>query len=1378
MTFVKTLKLNNGSELAGQSSLATPSIQIQSSDKETSNTVPDYQQVPATSVYIPEIGQFSKDVLTLDNLSKWIWTPPPQPQALVSFPSLEPYFGEVIIPPFNGGSNLIIPTYILPGSSIVVQDNVLSDIHQQFGTNQLFSIPTKRFETYEQLTGISHDRPEIVMLTNFLPLFDNVANANPTFINQIEDSGINPYMTDAGRFIDTYLQSRNLRYVDIVNMLRNLRVTYPYAKLAFRQQRQYLERGLTSVRTNAAFLMDLVRNIDQMKSQLDLRHNIHTVNPRNVMKKYLFGFDTSSTTSLENLISNYLPEKYTLSDVLVRLGYNPKNVDVYTSTKLWIQVLLELRDIMRYHSFEFIDMEPVTQRSDSNASTINRTNWYTPYFGSSFNSPVPSISQINKLEPTQVVETIDILSRAWYQTYQIGQFKNREARIAGLANAISKEFRYSVGLSSEEVQRTLSEQFGYQVQPTGNAAMFNSIIGNIGYNITYFSGKQTNSLTNLAQRQIDDVSILTFESKFIDGYSGTSLPGGSYYIDHALKTDGQKFDTSRLEEIGKIFDKVYKSFSTVVNGLNIMAPPVLGDSKSRFTSTLSNPIDFIQDFARNIIDVNTGNTLPAIFKDRLATVYSFAATNDRVKSALFLYTISRIFRSKTSTSVFVAGDNIDNSTRDNSAFNSELIKYIADTIEASTVQMVRIVEHKNDTAGYDETLNYPYPTLTSETISSALKSGTTLTKTFELMMTQVLTALHFQDQALANGSNTRMSGYLDTGFLMLVFEACLQLTSIYVGQVIDSIAYGSTQFSNGELTYNIGITSTNWRSSFNDIVTRLEKEVALTHQIVYSVLNTLQSLSESFKNGVNYLNSQVMLDKLREISVILKNPNMLNMLMSEQQIMIISSTAQDMLDRLAQQSVITDNSDVDGDGVFDAEDEIKLLDDSIITPKLRDAVYGLFGSPEFVSKKGNNKKFLTVGIPQGFITRLKQRVSLNSLNRPKNRSQKNKQSDIIGIVVYKIDVQNPDIVFKSKRLLFEMSRFPVRNEKLFLKIPQQPSAADIFRAIPTRDFSQGLSSEPSYWSDGSKQIDRDLRVTFSDDSYSFLSSREKSEIICNHVTSYLTDEYVRMMTGVNIADDQFNMTDLSRSMNNDTVRLITEHYIDFVVNSLSSQQSSSDSPSDGVLFSSTSARKSKFSSGDQSYNMHLDPSGIAGFVSQIGQFNSIKGTSGNDGTEAKSTIGDLATNLKLVTARNIPVVTHGLRVISNLSHMTTTLSDPGSIQQRILSPKQFDRVFNIIIDTNDFEVDQQLMAESPQGLEAFNQLFIAGNVLPMACTFESSFGCYGATFDQYTSPIGQASAIGSAGNQMPSFQLPNRSKVQGDLIMDKYFVTIETLGEE
>lgn len=1183
----------------------------------------------------------------------------------------------------------------------------------------------RKFEPYERLTGISHDRPEIVMLTNFLPLFNDAERTN------VPITDVDARLTDAGAFIDTHLQARHLRHSDATRLVRNLRTNFERVKRELEKRRKDFDRSVDSLSDTSNFLLELVRSNGRIKAQLDLRDDTHIVDPGEVIRNYSMLFSTlgDASNALLGHAVLYLPPTYSIVDALVKLGYASESVkNVFSSTKVWLQLLVELDGIVRSHSLEFIDADHTAQRRDNNPAHITRSSVKRFNINSQLET-LPDLGVLSGVNVNQLPSSVSTIRQAWSSLYTNVLFRSDEAHIAGLINVLSKEFRYSKGLSSGDVQRTLTEHFGYAVQPTGNGAAFDHVIGRAGSSIAEIPTRRTNSLANVASsRPAPDTAVLTFESKYVDGDSGTLTPGGSYYVDRVLRGDGSRFDVSGIDELAATFGDAYKNFGVIVEGLNLLVARVddpYDGTYAKFASILSSPVDLAKHVLHRIVDERTGRAHSRIANDNLGAVYSYAATNDRVKSALFLYTMVKITRTYNPVIPFFHAPLLQG---DNTPLADALVSVIVTTLENSVSQSLAGVKLSS------ERFNR-LPLLSVETVKAALKVGTQVSSFVESIMQTVLLAFRRGDEAMID-RRTRFGGHVDTMIMMVAFDMVLRMLARYDDQTIVAVLTGQSTITQGTSTFVVSRTNAEHSTSMNDLITRLEREVALTHQTVYAVLNTSKKLHESLRNYSNYLNSPSSEEKLRTVSRLLNDPSLVRMLMSEQQITLLAATTQDLVDRVSQVGSSITDADVDGDGDFDADDELKVLDDSVVSPRLRDAVFGAFGDPAFTSRKGYNKKLMTIGVPLGFAERLKQRVSTSNLKRT---TFVDKQSDIVRIAVYKVDMQNSDIVYLPVRFLFELSRFPVRNDRAYLSVPDSPSFDDVIASIPTRDFGERRSQngDPHYWPSSPQNAGK---LAF-DETYAFLTNAEKDEIVRNHVMSYLCEVYIKLLTGIGVGDHNYDVVDRPNEPDVGFVKMVTDHFIERAADSFASstgQGRSKRSMSGGVLFSTTASpeRSSKFSYAVPTKTL-----------------------------EASRT-RPLRSNVSTVSHRNASTVLHGLRTISAFSRMLTPMSTVDSVTRRIVSPKQFDRVFNVVIDPDDFEIDYAATTATPHGKQSLEQLIRVGDVV----RDDSSRGT--------TAGFRRASDRSALERSTGRYRFRDRDRTQGDIAFEKYFVSVETYSED
>lgn len=1260
------------------------------------------------------------------------------------------------IPALDSKHNSILPSYASKGFS---------------DASDAFVKPARKKSIKEEFTGISEQRPEIVMLTNFLPLVDKTVVRSRRSSQHVDDNGTDENMTDAGKFVNTHMLANNLRHADSTYIVRTARRNYSQVSVELEKKKKKLEAGIADLETNAAFLLGLVRNLHRLKSQLDLRDEIHIVHVDRVVSSFSKKTRTRNVPSaIVESTRRYLPPSFSVPDALVRLGYRDENIKLYASSKVWLQLLYELKTVLMFHSQDFIDGSVSTQKNDKSSSSVTKSR--AKHF-SLKNLELPAVSTLAVIEPSQVTQTATLVSNAWTKLYENVGLKTDEIHISNLFGFFAKEFRYSYALGQADTRRTILDRFGYDVQASDNVQLFDSVIGKIGNDITDVSATDDSLAAlafNVPQRGLN---VLTFESKVIDDGDDSYEPGSSYYVDNVLETDGQGFSTERLETLSKRFARAYDDFSSVTDALGFMGAASEDEqsrSSAQFVSTLSDPVAFKSYLLSQIVNVNNGETVPFVKNDSLSAVYSFAAKNNSLKTLLFMYMLTRMFPStegqineNNSTSSFTA---IDNAPTTNELVD-RIMKILLDNV-------------KNPTVG-----NTVTSVITKDAVRSCLKHGTVLTRFIESMMARVLVALKangrttFDDMRFNAGGGasvngrTRYGDYVDTSMLMVAYDLILKMIGKYGNQSMVSL--NTAGFQLGITSFSISKTNVNHKASIDEIDVRLRKETALAQKLTCCVLNTLEQLSESFNGYVSFLRSRSAITTIQKISTLIGDPGLVRFALGEQQIMVLSSAIKDLRDRIDRRIAVPSNADVDGDGSFDADDVVKLLDDSVVLPKLRDAFFGLFSTDAYASKKGYNKKIMTVGLPLGFSENLKQRINASKL---KKTSFVDKQKDIVNVVVYKVDLQNSDIVYKPLKFLFEVSRFPVRNDASFVDIPAGASLSSVIASIPTRDFGNDITgNNPTYWSTASAEQPGERLASFSEESYSFLSTAEKNELAQNHVTSYLCEVYVRLLTGISVADYSFDLVEPDRYMDVDTTRLLVDHHISAVASSAKSSSFAKQGVTGGVLFATTGARRSaNIVSDNQRSSLAQNRSNSSGTPGSVQNKNVSyqSSTSNTVSLSRQADVGTIDENLALVSQRNTPAALHGLRSISNLANSLSTLSTPESVSKKLLSPKQFDRVFNVVIDPDDFEIDYDKTMKTPQGKQAFELLMSSGDIVPASENDRSRSRKLGATVTVGARGFVQSRASYNFG----SYKFRDRDKNQGDLAFEKYFITVETYGEE
>lgn len=1370
---IKTITSNNGSYGS------FGSLQIQP----VAN--PSYQGLQGTNIVVhpsspgtPPVQQVPLSVPTL--------FPTPSGIGVVQTPSVVDLVGAVgtnpfvIIPIPTGYNTTVQPGYQLGQDAGRIYDPRLT---------QGFVNTTTKFRPYEQLTGISQERPEVIMMTSFNPIFNKaVSHGSPHDNDSFEAAGIRQFMTPAGQYIDTQMHVRNLQSFNVQSHVNSLRTRFPVIDQTLSSRTADFSQALNALNDDTSFLLNLVRVIEAQKNQLDLRHDLYTVNP-NEAALFIHSNFTQLTlgtnpSAASPLAAGYLPPKYDFVSTLQMLGFTESSVRSFSATKVWLQLLHELKNVIKFHSLAFLDIDPSYQRADTNPSTVLAPP--VKYFGLAQTLPgLPPMDDLISLKTENAPQAIIALQVAFQNIYQNATFKNEESRIVALAHMLSQEYRYSYGLSRDQVVRAF-QFYGYTVAPEGNSTMFDAVFGQTVNNITDIPAIQTPSLSSIAQQVIPNgPGVLTFETKYVEGDTGTLTPGGDYLFDTVLDTDGKKFNTSAIDLLTLQLDKQINQFGIMIDGLNLFSLPVVGP-QGRLdveASKLSNTADIITMLQRQLVSADTGDTLDVLLKDKLGSVYTQARTDNRIKTILFIYTLSRINRAYLPSVPGGIGIHITSVVD-----NTPLVDYLVDQLAralglavAPGVTTVQLVTSQGVNASSASS------SLTEDSIKSSMRSGTPLSAIVEAFMIEVSSQFKINTSAIQNNF-TRYSGFLDTVVMMVAFDYAISMIARYSNQSIVGTHSGLSQFSQGLQTYAVTPVSTNHFVSITELYQRARAENTVAQQLITTVIDSMRKLSGSLKGISNYLNSNVAKTKLATIAKTLNNDtNMIKMLFSEQQITLLASIVNSML--LAYVDISHSRGNYQDAGKL-ITDEITLLDDSNVSEPVRDALYGYLGTDEFSSVSSTNKRIMTVGIPLGFTQRLKQKVSITQQTDASFRA---KRADIVNVTVYKVDVQNPDIVYKPQRFLFEMSRYPVRySATQWLGMPLIPSLSDIIISIPTQNFTQSATSDTANSiSSGVEYVSsvvagedghRGVRIAFNDPAYSFLTAAQKAEILHNHVSSQLLETYVKLMTGIDVAEYHYDMIEVPPLVETTFIKTLTDHALkqisDVAVSRNTAGQVTNPKPAGGVLFSTTAGRKlsSVKGVGPRAMTQPIlsNPAGVAGNVSSAAQFRAIP--TANPPTKTFDQQKVTGPTYAGLTADDIPSVLTSLRSISSFANTLSSVSSPDALNVKVLSPKQFDRVFTIMIDPADFQVDVDKTVSTPFGKDALQLMISNGDIVAAdentrAAAFMLSY------VDQPLQGVRDFPQNRASPN-VNSFTYRDRDKNQGDLTLDKYFVTIETLGED
>ncbi len=291
----------------------------------------------------------------------------------------------------------------------------------------------------------------------------------------------------------------------------------------------------------------------------------------------------------------------------------------------------------------------------------------------------------------------------------------------------------------------------------------------------------------------------------------------------------------------------------------------------------------------------------------------------------------------------------------------------------------------------------------------------------------------------------------------------------------------------------------------------------------YNVSKSLLNIFTSVKNKLTTFKSDI---AQYIISYLDGDTKKFGLLFNEQQLSLTLSSFKDVYDSFNTFTSTNSNpNESPTDQLFNS-----YLDGLCYSPKVVSVLRSFFKDEEFTFVKGYNKQILTVGLPLGLLEELnnKFKTKANSLGKLSQQ----KSNDIFKILIYKIDLLNDDIVYVPKEFLFETSRFPVRT---YSKISDVSSLelnsnfqTTLFKIFPTRDFE--IYSEKS----GNKifievKPTSDINEAFSSADYSqFLTKNQKENILQNHITSFILENYLQIISGIQFNESPFILSSIEQ----------------------------------------------------------------------------------------------------------------------------------------------------------------------------------------------------------------------------------------------------------
>ena len=584
----------------------------------------------------------------------------------------------------------------------------------------------------------------------------------------------------------------------------------------------------------------------------------------------------------------------------------------------------------------------------------------------------------------------------------------------------------------------------------------------------------------------------------------TSIASGEDYLFSSGTGNAETFLTTSTYRIDRIRDfKVFldkisnQAFENLVDlGVVPLDDPTAASIGKGFTS-LSSVNAFYQLFNSLVLQQTlfTGQT---ILKFNLPSVLEFDIKSGEVKGSGDLATGAK-FTETDLIALFIYSpyykgiDSIDASFNATTTFHNILYSYIyhrAVGEEASNPGFVKQVSKSLVNVLFDSAKNYEDGQIKVKRIVGRRSD-------FELAIETQLSGSNFINKIVSFFKQFLMFEDLLPTFFYGILLIIRNVSSVKVNDSVIAPQKSITL-----------ITSYNDRSSADFAKFSFATSSAISNEmtkmlnLTFSIINMIQTLNKNITLTLNELETFDQTIPNYLLRYLNNDEKKLSILFKEPQLMLLLSTVEDIYQSYT--SFSTESADK-------SQLFIKKEETLPHSTKIVELLRNYFNGAEFRFNKGYNKQIISVGIPQGLLK------NLNEVLKSK-KSKNAKHDDIFRIIVYKMDLLNPFIIYKPKKFVFEASRFI---DRVYSDIVNVDKNLAIYKKIPTRNYS--LYTDPNLIKEGNPYLGTDLSNAFGDE-YDFLSKAEKEQILENHTTSFLLENYLRLFSGLNLNELTFNLT--------------------------------------------------------------------------------------------------------------------------------------------------------------------------------------------------------------------------------------------------------------
>jgi len=1131
--------------------------------------------------------------------------------------------------------------------------------------------------------GFNSFRPEILAAFQFEPVYE-------------DDNNI---PGPVGKMLDFQIAARRLQAENVMRLVNELK-TNPETSSIISRIEEEISQHEEAANKEIQFLDSLVRVLNASKTSFNVKLNSNKIKAEIQARRDIQGRNKASISR------NVRPTK-TLSELMVDdLKFSSQGFAKFTNTKIIGQLIDDLRAILTSFSPQIFDLPNADRENDLDPTRLSRIDDQT--IGSAIEFDIANLSLSSQAD-VQSGATSNALTS--YMS-SLSQVTNHDDRLKILFSLLSKELRVSTGLSLKNIKTIATSVFS---ETNIDGSIFEKMLGNIGNEVLSSIPPPENSISSLLRLVTADGVVLPFEQSAISTNAFQEyIPGGDFYVDSIVRGNNI-FDSTQLNEYATALNSGVTGLAAIVEGtldVNAVNNDRLG---LNVDDLMDRAFRSIHDSAKSISDKDST-------RDTFIPALLISASSDQTMR-YYLYLYMLIFGYEKSDKFGVENKFFETmqsagltravvASAIKAAFLEPFVNPVqglidragntSDIILISEMIMERVYfRFRKDTVDPSKSSylgNFAFNHLTG------LGAGTSQDNLFLSMFSMLnsldnicrsaITATQSTDNSDAYFSNTHkgLTKFNNIGVHQMVmvvldifittytkfapimitgvkslrsldtstsFSDALKVSSPGIEIDIDDDAFtvmehslfqfldSGSRLSAGidlrldrDMRFRIGAQL----GDLNNIRQKASNEDLLVRDIVDALLSIMNMVVASAAEAKSFFDPKGSNATLLEsIALSIDSNEKLSALDAAQ----VSLARVELDDHIIARS--TAASDQTNAGAL-SSDVSPFIDDTATSPDVRNSVFSLAKQPEFLGSAETSMKVLAVGIPAGFNDALKRKLDFFFADRSATKI-KGSLSGIIKMNVYMQDAMFDDVIFKPKEYIFEMGRFVSADS--FKNNVQEVMA---FNNITTKIKHKVALS-------GSPLLESGVGIAaLNSPEYEFLSDTQKLELITNHTKSYILRTYIKILTGVDMRENNFFLNDEVASMRVDSTtheefnKLLALHVSQFLNRKLTF---------DEIRASSDTI--------DRFLTKLDNDESLPGIIEKIA--NSFPAEPHSANIEISQ---DLVTFLNVFSSKSV-------------------LFGAGARRQKVLSPKLFERIFMLALDANDFEIDIEKTRSTTSG---------------------------------------------------------------------------------